>query len=147
MSNLTNDLTKEIPVTTHMDDVDLLANGLLPFHRAREFTYQMSFAKRGEIGIWMNLARKYDRIDNLARHVFEEVEESAGVSLVDTLVDLALYSLKWLAVIKQLRPEDLEKWIDKVYCHDTSTDPEAAKAFIFLGHVNGRVDSLEDMVK
>ena len=105
----------------HVRDVEKIASNLLPFHEARENTYKLSFARRGESGVFHNLARKYDRIDGLF-----DWEGNGGVTLVDTLVDNAIYSLKWLAVIKQLRPQDLERWLKEVYCPDTTMPLEDA---------------------
>lgn len=112
----------------HISDVASLMHALLPFHSAREETYQLSFAKRGEAGVWMNLARKYDRIDLLASRVLSSDDGNNGVTLVDTLVDTAMYALKWLAVIGQLRPEELLKWIEDVYCRDTGMALDEALA-------------------
>lgn len=139
MNHLVDDLTKGISVPEHLQDVDAIIDALKIFHVARENTYRMSFAKRGEAGVWMNLARKYDRIDNLARDIFNGVGVNPGVGLIDTLVDLALYSLKWLAIVKQLRPEDLEMWIERAYCHDTNISVESAK--VYFGMMDELVES------
>lgn len=114
----------------HELDVAAIAEALMPFHDAREATYKRSFAKRGEVGIWMNLARKYDRFDALAADVFSD-DGKENITLIDTLVDLALYSLKWLAVIRRIRPEDMEQWIDEVYLRNVEIDP--MDAFILFG--------------
>ena len=125
MSSLVDDLTKNITVEQHLKDVISIMDALDAFHAARESTYAMSFAQRGEIGVWMNLARKYDRIDNLARKTFDD-GGSNGVTLVDTLVDTAMYALKWIAIIKHVREQDLHDWIVRTYCHDTSMSVEEA---------------------
>ena len=116
---------------THVTDVTHIMSALLPFHKAREETYKLSFAKRGESGVWLNLARKYDRLDPLAARVLAgDGKEHDGVTLIDTLVDTAMYSLKWLAVIRELRPETFDEWIKQVYCSDTGdTFDEACTEF------------------
>lgn len=122
----------------HTDDVESLMETLKPFHRAREETYQLSFAKRGEAGVWLNLARKYDRLDPLASRVMaqvvagEDVENNDGVTLVDTLVDTAMYALKWLSIIEIIRPEHFTEWLEQVYCRDTGMDINEAR--VFFGH-------------
>lgn len=101
------------------------------FHVAREKTYKRSFAKRGEIGIWMNLARKYDRFEALAPQVL--LGAGNGVTLIDTLVDTAMYSLKWLDVISKIRPEDFKEWLRTVYCKDTGmTYKDVVEVYPFL---------------
>lgn len=113
-------------LSNHVDDVSNIMDALQPFHAAREETYNLSFARRGESGVWMNLARKYDRLDLLASHVLEGANGNAGVTLVDNLIDTAMYALKWVAVIRKLRPEDFKAWIEQVYCRDTGMDLDMA---------------------
>ena len=102
----------------HCDDVQAVMQILNEFHRQREATYDLSFAKRGEVGIWINLARKTDRLDKVVAKVLEG-ELGYNVVLVDTLVDTALYAMKWLSVIRTVRPNDWRDWFDVTY------DPEA----------------------
>jgi len=99
-----------ILLNNHCDAVTGLFDVLDRFHRIREATYDLSFAKRGEIGVWINTARKYDRIDKLAKGVLSGNNPEYGVILVDALVDLSIYATKWLDVIGHLRPEDVEEW-------------------------------------
>lgn len=110
----------------HVKDVIAIAMALMPFHEQREKTYNLSFAKRGETGVWMNLMRKTDRLDGLCAKVFSGEQGNNGVTLVDTLVDIAVYAMKWLAVIKQIRPEDMEMWIGEVFCKETGIDIKQA---------------------
>jgi hypothetical protein len=113
---------------THLKDVENIFKALLPFHEARERTYNLSFAKRGEVMVWGNLGRKYDRIDGLISKVLIDGQE--GTTLIDTLVDLAIYALKWVAVIKVIRPADLEEWVLTQYVKDTKmSNPDALAAF------------------
>lgn len=127
------DITGQIQY--HIEDVEELMEALKKFHEAREQTYQLSFAKRGETGVWLNLVRKTDRLDPLAARVMtsvvtgEEVLENDGVTLVDTLVDMAMYSLKWLAIIKVIRPDHFHEWLEQVFCKDTGMDMQEAGSF------------------
>lgn len=107
------DITKQVSVMDHTSDVKELCAILQPFHVNRESTYRMSFAKRGEVGIWMNLARKYDRIDGLMEQIGKAKIQDIYITLIDTLVDLALYSLKWLAIIRRFEPESFGIWMSK----------------------------------
>lgn len=124
-STLFADISGKMP--DHVVKVKDAADALMCFHEAREKTYQMSFAKRGEVGVWMNLGRKTDRINVIATQVFEAVgahEElgNNGVTLVDTLVDIAIYAMKWIDVIRATRPMDMEAWIANVFCKDTGME-------------------------
>ena len=73
----------------HIAIFNLIANQLITYHCNQEQTYELSFSKRGEIGVWMNLARKYDRIDTLSKRLFEEKGKNSPV-LVDTLIDKSM---------------------------------------------------------
>lgn len=121
---------------THIQDVTNIAMALLPLHEAKEKTYRLSFAKRGEAGCWMNLGRKYDRINGLVEKVL--VEDQEGVTLVDTLADLAIYSLKWLAVIKVIRRDDLRDWVLNTYQKDTGMPPGKALGLFGLKEITDR---------
>lgn len=110
-----DDISNKLP--DHLDDVRLVMIMLREFHEAKERTYKLSFAKRGEVGIWMNLARKYDRIDPLAQQYFEG--EADISTFIDTLADLALYSLKWMAAIYVLHPAMFEAWVKNKFCPAT----------------------------
>lgn len=123
MNQSFDDLSGNLP--NHVGDVDGIMDALKLFHQFREETYQLSFAKRGESGVWLNLARKYDRLDPLAARVMGQVvtggdvDNNDGVTLVDTLADTAMYALKWLAIIKTIRSDHFNKWVEEVYCRDT----------------------------
>ena len=118
-----NEDTKLTSLAPLLEDHELMVADLfqmlVPFHDARERTYKRSFAKRGEIGVWMNLARKYDRFEGLAPSLLIDDNVEDGATLVDTLVDTLMYSAKWLDVISKIRPEDIVSWVKNVYCRDT----------------------------
>lgn len=120
---LYQDITKQVSVLNHVNDVEDLMQVIQPFHAVREGTYKMSFAKRGEIGIWMNLARKYDRMDGLMEKIGRGKVGDVYNVLIDTLVDLALYSLKWLAIIRRFEPLAWEEWcVDNGVVDDDATE-------------------------
>jgi hypothetical protein len=94
----------------HVEDVKAISETLQEYHAAREREYDRSFAKRGLVGIWHNLGRKFDAIDNLGKK-----EKLLSVVALDHLVDLALYALKFVATIKKLSPHIWTKWYKEVY--------------------------------
>lgn len=111
-----DDITRNMTVKSHTERVRILLAALSDFHDAQEDTYRLSFAKRGEAGIYYNLVRKADRLDALSQSVFAgDIGGNDGKTLVDTLVDMCVYAAKWLAVIMEIRPYDVGKWITSTY--------------------------------
>ena len=100
----------EILGTDHVDDVKHLMVEVHMLHEAKEAIYDKSFARRGIVGIWMNVARKYDSIDTLGR-----LNSYFTVTMVDALIDVAVYALKMVEAIRKLRPEVFNEWYEKVY--------------------------------
>lgn len=115
---------------THVKNVKQLADALYIFHESREQTYKLSFARRGHVGIYMNVMRKCDRVESVAQRFLEEGKD--GVVLVDTMVDMAMYSLKWLDAIKQTDRAVFVEWITTVYCKDTGMRINDAMALFGL---------------
>ena len=101
---------KEVLGDRHVEDVKALSATLQDYHAAREQEYDRSFAKRGLVGIWHNLGRKFDAIDNLGKK-----EMLLSTVALDHLVDLALYALKFVVTIKKLKPEVWTDWYKVVY--------------------------------
>lgn len=66
-------------------------------HRKKDATYGDAWQRRGEVlGIFCNIARKYDRL----AAVLDDPRPSIGETLGDTLADLSVYAVKyttWLA--------------------------------------------------
>lgn len=94
---------------SHVDDVVALMAMLDNLHVEKEKIYDRSFARRGLIGIWMNMARKYDAIDNMARN------ERFDFEFIDTVADLALYSIKMLDAMKKIDKPTWDAWVKRVY--------------------------------
>lgn len=61
-------------------------------HRAKDAAYRNSWKKRGEVmSIMANIARKVDRLENVATGAPSTSDES----ILDTAVDLLVYTLKY----------------------------------------------------
>ena len=81
--------------------------------------YGRSYAKHGDLSIFFNLERKWDRIYNIMSKVMKEGmdslhSESSSTpteTFMDTIVDLGLYSLMWAGHIRSEHPEEFEKFI------------------------------------
>jgi len=101
---------KSILGEDHVQEVNEISIILQKYHAARELEYDRSFAKRGLVGIWHNLGRKFDAIDNLGK-----TEKLLSIVALDHLVDLALYALKFVATIKRVEPSLWQEWLVNVY--------------------------------
>lgn len=90
----------------HIADVDETAKMLLDLHARREQIYHKSFAGRGLIGIYMNMARKWDPFESLAQR-----GQWLHIKMFDAVADLAVYSLKMLTVLRVLDKDSYEAWL------------------------------------
>jgi hypothetical protein len=105
--SLSDDLRSYLP--KHMEDVGYVSGVLLAIHVMKESGYKLSFARRGEYGIFHNLARKWDRIENAYHGTsFDSIE------VLDAIADMAVYAIKWMAVIMVLHPETFKKWMEHI---------------------------------
>ena len=108
INSVHNDI-REFLGDNHVNDVKELMLIAHKLHKAKEAIYHKSFARRGLVGIWHNVARKYDAIDNLGR------QDYYGITMIDSLFDVALYALKLIDAIRKLNPKVYDEWLDKVY--------------------------------
>jgi hypothetical protein len=104
---------KPILGQSHAEDTAKIAKALMGFHWCREQQYDRSFAKRGEIGVFMNLARKWDRIEH------DMSDDLFDASTIDAIADLAVYALKWMDVICKVHQSAVIEWLENVYCPAT----------------------------
>ena len=76
--------------------------------------YGRSWCKYGEVSAFFNLARKYDRLENIMKKALNEgtailhskESSTANETFLDTVVDTAVYSLLWVGYIKENYPEE-----------------------------------------
>jgi len=73
-------------------------------------SYRASWQKRGMSSAFMNLQRKYDRIDNIINLNGEDV----GENLTSQLADTAVYSLKMTTFQAETNPEEVVNWLLEV---------------------------------
>lgn len=93
---------------------------LLKLQNDKGNIYGRSYAKHGELSIFFNLERKWDRIANIMERVMKEGldtlhSESSSTpteTFLDTVVDLGLYSLMWAGYIKENYPNEYEKFVE-----------------------------------
>lgn len=92
---------------------------LLKLQNEKGRVYGRSYAKHGDLSIFFNLERKWDRIYNIMERVMKEGMESLysessstpTETFLDTVVDLGMYSLMWAGFIKETHPEMFEQFM------------------------------------
>ena len=81
--------------------------------------YGRSWCKYGEVSAFFNLARKYDRLENIMQKALKygtqilhsKESQTANETFLDTVVDTAVYSLLWVGYIKENYPEEWKKFL------------------------------------
>ena len=92
---------------------------LLKLQNQKGLIYGRSYIKYGETSIFMNISRKFDRVENIMKKAMENGTKSLhgdGSStptetMLDTVVDMGLYSIMWAAYIKEQYPEEYDKFL------------------------------------
>lgn len=75
----------------------------------KEGTYGNSWEKRGELEVFFNVARKFDRLENI---MLKGATDEVGESHADTVADLANYGLLWMTYILREKPELFFNWLE-----------------------------------
>lgn len=95
----------------HLAKVEFLAADIVELHSKKEETYKGSWAKRGYIGTFFNVARPWDRIHNaFSGDVAVTPYNVAQRHVFDALVDVALYCLKIAVTLVDHNGELYEGW-------------------------------------
>lgn len=92
---------------------------LLKLQNEKGRVYGRSYAKHGDLSIFFNLERKWDRIQNIMERamkdgvnsLFSESSSTPTETFLDTIVDLGMYSLMWAGYIRETHPEEFEKFV------------------------------------
>ena len=92
---------------------------LLKLQNDKGRVYGRSYAKHGDVSIFLNVERKFDRISNIMDRAIREglntlhseASSTATETFLDTVVDLGLYSLMWVGYIKDEYPEEYQKFL------------------------------------
>lgn len=96
---------------------------LVKLQNSKGHQYGRSYCKFGEMSIFFNLSRKYDRVENIMKRAMENGVEStlhgdssdsstAAETWNDTINDMAVYSLMWAGWLRENYPEEWQKFID-----------------------------------
>lgn len=92
---------------------------LLKLQNDKGRVYGRSYAKHGDVSIFLNIERKFDRISNIMDRAMQEglntlhseASSTATETFLDTVVDLGLYSLMWVGYIKDEHPEEYQRFL------------------------------------
>lgn len=104
-----------------VDNVNLMEifPKLLKLQNEKGRVYGRSYAKHGDLSIFFNLERKWDRISTIMERVMKEGLDSLHSdssstpteTFMDTIVDLGMYSLMWAGYIRENYPDEFEKFV------------------------------------
>lgn len=119
-----------------------LLDAIIVLHRRKDAAYGNAWKKRGEvIGVMANVARKADRLENLASGAPDTPDESN----LDTAIDLFVYAVKYCAFLA-----DCDIGIDE-YLFGSETDTRGrrsdgtASVDLLLRHYGEAADAAGDV--
>ena len=86
---------------------------LLKLQNDKGRVYGRSYAKHGDVSIFLNVERKFDRISNIMDKAMKDGVDTLYTAqsstptetFMDTVVDLGLYGLMWAGYIADEHPE------------------------------------------
>lgn len=92
----------------------------LKLQNQKEGFYGSSWKNYGDTSAFLNLARKFDRLDKIMRdamehgteHLFDEDAQLATETVFDTIADLTIYGLMWSADIAKRHPELWKRYLE-----------------------------------
>lgn len=92
---------------------------MLVLQNRKERFYGESWRKYGDVGAFLNMARKWDRIEHIMKDAMETgtdklFDESSGLStetVLDTIIDLSMYGLLWSSYIASRFPNLWERFL------------------------------------
>lgn len=105
----------------HEDNLKI--QGIIPYlvklQNHKEEFYGCSWRKYGDISAFLNLARKFDRIDTIMRDamehgtekLFDKDNQLSTETIFDTIADLSLYGLMWAADVAERHPELWQRYL------------------------------------
>ena len=109
-------------------NIIMLLPYLLKLQAQKSSVYGRSYCRHGDLSIFLNTERKWDRISNIMDTAMEEgmnnlyEKGTATETFFDTVVDLASYSLLWVGYIIENHPEVFNKFIQDNKLEFTNDD-------------------------
>ena len=110
-------VTQNIESTLSQDQKNLkkVIPLILKLQDQKSKLYGRSYCRHGELSIFFNLERKWDRLANMMEGAMKSgVVHTSGTPdepFIDTVVDLASYALLWAGYIAETHPEVLDAFI------------------------------------
>lgn len=89
-------------------DFMVVASMMNTLQTAKNVHYDNSWSKRGMISMFMNVERKYERLDT---QIFSEVGDAGSETFMDTLGDFAVYAVKMFAWYAARNPQAYLRWM------------------------------------
>lgn len=95
-----------------------LLPAILELQAQKAAVYGRSYCRHGDLSIFLNTERKWDRISNIMEKVMKSGTEALYQSgtptetFMDTVVDLASYGLLWVGYIMETHPEVFQKFLE-----------------------------------
>lgn len=123
LDNILMKYKKTMSSESELFEDNLAVQSILPelvlLQNRKEKFYGQSWRKYGDIGAFMNIARKWDRIDTIMKGAMKNGTESlfdgssdlSTETILDTIIDLSLYGLMWASYIKTRYPEMWERFL------------------------------------
>lgn len=111
-------LDGEIP--DDMKNILTLLPYILKLQIQKSSVYGRSYCRHGDLSIFLNTERKWDRISNMMDKAMRDgldtlYDEESGTpteTFVDTVVDLASYGLLWVGYILETHPEVFQRFVE-----------------------------------
>lgn len=114
-----------------IEDFNDVCVSLQRIHAVKSETYGDSWKKRGELtSVFGNVARKFDRIENMARDPetwIKAINGETNEMVEETVLDLAVYGVLWCVFLFQERPENFKRALSAALGEGTSHGKEASE--------------------
>lgn len=101
-------------------NIMLMLPAILELQNQKSLIYGRSYCKHGDTSIFFNVERKWDRVENIfskalqtgVSKLYSKDSATPTETFVDTVVDLANYSILWASYIRTEHPEEWEKFLE-----------------------------------
>lgn len=111
-------------------NIMLMLPAILELQNQKSLIYGRSYCKHGDTSIFFNVERKWDRVENIfskalqtgVSKLYSKDSATPTETFVDTVVDLANYSILWASYIRTEHPEEWEKFLESNNLTDLDFD-------------------------
>lgn len=117
----TNEALDSVPVSDadvsqDQENLKKIIPLIVQLQKQKSERYGRSYCKHGELSIFFNLERKWDRLSNMMDSILQSGGDihSSGTpdeTFTDTVIDLASYALLWAGYIAETRPDAMDEFI------------------------------------